>query len=229
MASNTNLVQLSLPSPVQVSPRGGSLCLRLPSKHPIHYARVSRAIFETGNCAAKDKPSQSGYVTTYRAERGAALHPSELRNAGLKITGPRLKILEILSTAQPRHMSAIAIYRHLRQAQMEIGLATVYRVLTQFSEAGLVTSHHFEGSTAVYELNEGLHHDHIVCLDCGRVQEFVDPGVEERQSAIAAAHQFEIRDRSMILYGACLRKNCPSKVSDETGDLEKTNRTEPQD
>jgi Fur family transcriptional regulator, ferric uptake regulator len=148
------------------------------------------------------------------------LHPNELRNAGLKITGPRLKILEILSNSQSRHLSAIDIYRRLRESQEEIGFATVYRVLTQFSEAGLVTSHHFEGSRAVYELNEGRHHDHIVCLDCGRVQEFIDPALEARQGAVAAAHEFEIRDRAMILYGNCLQKDCPSREIDKTSKTE---------
>jgi Fur family transcriptional regulator, ferric uptake regulator len=136
----------------------------------------------------------------------------DLRKAGLKITVPRLKILEILGSAQPRHMSAEDIYRHLLHSHDDIGLATVYRVLTQFEAAGLVTRHHFEGATAVFELNEGQHHDHIVCLDCGKVEEFVDTEIEARQKAIAAKHQFEIRDHSMILYGHCTRKNCPAKT-----------------
>jgi Fur family ferric uptake transcriptional regulator len=108
-------------------------------------------------------------------------------------------------------MSAEDIYRHLLQSHEDIGLATVYRVLTQFEAAGLVTRHHFEGATAVFELNEGQHHDHIVCLDCGRVEEFVDADIEAKQRSIAAKHQFEIRDHSMILYGNCKRKGCPGK------------------
>jgi Fur family transcriptional regulator, ferric uptake regulator len=143
---------------------------------------------------------------------GCIVETSDLRKAGLKITVPRLKILDILGSAQPRHMSAEDIYRHLLQSHEDIGLATVYRVLTQFEAAGLVTRHHFEGATAVFELNEGQHHDHIVCLDCGRVEEFVDAGIEEKQRAIAAKHHFEIRDHSMILYGNCRRKNCPSRT-----------------
>ena len=114
------------------------------------------------------------------------METSDLRKAGLKITLPRLKILEILGTAQPRHMSAEDIYKHLLESHEDIGLATVYRVLTQFEAAGLVTRHHFEGTTAVFELNEGEHHDHIVCLDCGKVEEFMDAGIEDRQRAIAA-------------------------------------------
>lgn len=143
--------------------------------------------------------------------RGINLETADLRRAGLKITVPRLKILEILGSAQPRHMSAEDIYRHLLQSHDDIGLATVYRVLTQFEAAGLVTRHHFEGVTAVFELNEGQHHDHIVCLDCGKVEEFVDAAIEKQQHAIAAKHQFEIRDHSMILYGSCRRKDCPSR------------------
>jgi Fur family ferric uptake transcriptional regulator len=139
---------------------------------------------------------------------------ADLRKAGLKITVPRLKILDILGSAQPRHMSAEDIYKHLLQSHEDIGLATVYRVLTQFEAAGLVTRHHFEGVTAVFELNEGAHHDHIVCLDCGKVEEFVDAAIEKQQHAIAAKLQFEIRDHSMILYGNCRRKECPSRGED---------------
>jgi Fur family transcriptional regulator, ferric uptake regulator len=150
-------------------------------------------------------------LTRY-SDSGGRVETSELRKAGLKITVPRLKILDILGSMQPRHMSAEDIYRHLLQSHEDIGLATVYRVLTQFEAAGLVTRHHFEGATAVFELNEGPHHDHIVCLDCGKVEEFVDAGIEEKQRAIAAKHHFEIRDHSMILYGSCRRKSCPSKA-----------------
>jgi len=133
----------------------------------------------------------------------------DLRKAGLKVTLPRMKILEILGSAERRHMSAEDIYKHLLGLHEDIGLATVYRVLTQFEAAGLVTRHHFEGATAVFELNEGPHHDHIVCLDCGKVEEFVDQGIEERQRTIAAKHEFEIRDHSMILFGTCRKPNCP--------------------
>ncbi len=113
------------------------------------------------------------------------MEPSPLRRAGLKITAPRLKILEILASATVRHMSAEDVYRRLLELNEDIGLATVYRVLTQFESAGLVTRHHFEGGTAVFELNEGMHHDHIVCVDCGRVEEFSDEDIEERQRQIA--------------------------------------------
>ena len=126
------------------------------------------------------------------------MEPSPLRRAGLKITAPRLKILEILASATVRHMSA-----------EDIGLATVYRVLTQFESAGLVTRHHFEGGTAVFELNEGMHHDHIVCIDCGHVEEFSDEAIEERQRQIAARLGFEISDHSLTLHGHCVREACP--------------------
>lgn len=145
------------------------------------------------------------------------MESNELRKAGLKVTAPRMKILEILGTVTPRHLSAEDIYKYLLESGEDIGLATVYRVLTQFEAAGLVTRHHFEGTTAVFELNQGDHHDHIVCLDCGRVEEFMDEGIEERQEVIANKFQFEIKDHSMILYGHCKRPNCPHRDRDRRG------------
>ena len=139
------------------------------------------------------------------------MEPSHLRRAGLKITVPRLKILEILASSQPRHMSAEDVYRRLLDSNEDIGLATVYRVLTQFESAGLVTRHHFEGGTAVFELNEGEHHDHIVCTDCGRVEEFTDDSIEEKQREIAARLGFEISDHSLTLHGRCVRPDCPHR------------------
>ncbi|HEY4342288.1 MAG TPA: ferric iron uptake transcriptional regulator [Steroidobacteraceae bacterium] len=132
----------------------------------------------------------------------------DLRKAGLKVTLPRLKILEILERSQTRHMSAEDIYRSLLESNEDIGLATVYRVLTQFEAAGLVTRHHFEDGMAVFEINHGTHHDHIVCLDCGRVEEFMDTGIEERQGSVAKKLGFEIRDHSLIIYGHCVRQSC---------------------
>ncbi|MFO1504662.1 MAG: ferric iron uptake transcriptional regulator [Steroidobacteraceae bacterium] len=134
----------------------------------------------------------------------------DLRNAGLKVTLPRLKILEILEGGGARHKSAEDIYKALLDSNEDIGLATVYRVLTQFEAAGLVTRHHFENGMAVFELNRGSHHDHIVCLDCGRVEEFVDTAIEERQKAIARERGYELHDHSMILYGRCRKPDCPS-------------------
>jgi Fur family ferric uptake transcriptional regulator len=139
------------------------------------------------------------------------LEGKDLRKAGLKVTLPRLKILEILESGTPRHQSAEGIYKQLLESNEDIGLATVYRVLTQFEAAGLVVRHHFENGMAVFELNEGAHHDHIVCLDCGKVEEFVETGIEERQNAVASRLGFEIRDHSLVLYGRCRRPNCPSR------------------
>lgn len=149
--------------------------------------------------------------------RGKHLETNDLRKVGLKVTLPRIKILEILGTVTPRHMSAEDIYKHLLESHEDIGLATVYRVLTQFEAAGLVTRHHFEGTTAVFELNEGQHHDHIVCLDCGRVEEFMDSEIEELQHKVAKRLEFELMDHSMILYGRCNRPDCPSRGQDLRG------------
>ncbi len=128
----------------------------------------------------------------------------ELKEAGLKATLPRLKILEILENSEEqRHMSAEEVYDLLRVQDEKIGLATIYRVLTQFEAAGLVTRHNFEGGHAVFELNEGQHHDHILCVKCGRVDEFVDETIEKRQQDIAAEHGFAITDHSLTIYGIC--------------------------
>ena len=132
----------------------------------------------------------------------------DLRKAGPKVTLPRLKILEILESSQTRHLSAEDIYRSLLESNEDIGLATVYRVLTQFEAASLVTRHHFEDGMAVFELNHGTHHDHIVCLDCGRVEEFMDSGIEDRQGSVAKKMGFDIRDHSLIIYGHCVRQTC---------------------
>jgi len=139
------------------------------------------------------------------------LEGKDLRKAGLKVTLPRLKILEILESGATRHLSAEDIYKILLDSHQDIGLATVYRVLTQFEAAGLVTRHHFEDGMAVFELNQGTHHDHIVCIDCGRVEEFLDSGIEDRQTAVAKRLGFDIHDHSLILYGRCRRTNCPNR------------------
>ena len=150
-------------------------------------------------------------VTRSPQDGECKLEPSQLRRAGLKITVPRLKILEILAGNPARHMSAEDVYRRLLDSNEDIGLATVYRVLTQFEAAGLVTRHHFEGGTAVFELDQGEHHDHIVCEDCGRVEEFADAGIEERQREIAARLGFEITDHSLTVRGRCVREACPHR------------------
>jgi Fur family ferric uptake transcriptional regulator len=124
----------------------------------------------------------------------------DLRKAGLKITSPRLKVLEILETSDERHLSAENIYRALLETGEELGLATVYRVLTQFERAGLVARHNFEGGTAVFELADRTHHDHMVCLDTGQVIEFYDERIEELQREIAHKHGYEIEEHSLVLY-----------------------------
>jgi len=138
---------------------------------------------------------------------------SDLKVSGLKATAPRLKILEIFQkrSMEPdseRHLSAEDVYRTLVAEHMDVGLATVYRVLTQFEQAGLLIRRHFEAGHAVFELNEGPHHDHLVCLTCGRVEEFVDPEIEQRQKAIAAERGFELQDHALALYGVCRKPGC---------------------
>ncbi len=131
------------------------------------------------------------------------METQDIRKAGLKITLPRVKILEILEGNTMRHMSAEDMYKALLESGEDIGLATVYRVLTQFEDAGLVTRHHFEGGHSMFELNEGAHHDHIVCVKCGKVDEFVDEVIEERQLYIAKKTGYEMTDHSLYIYGIC--------------------------
>jgi len=138
------------------------------------------------------------------------MESQDLRNVGLKVTLPRLKILEMLEHAPLRHLSAEDIYRRLMDTGDDIGLATVYRVLTQFEAAGLVRRHHFEGGHAVFELERGHHHDHMVCLQCGQVVEFEDDVIEKRQRAKAEELGFRLSEHSLIMYGECLRQNCPN-------------------
>ena len=136
----------------------------------------------------------------------------ELKQAGLKVTLPRMKILDILQDNQDAHLSAEDIYKSLLGSGEEVGLATVYRVLTQFESAGLIKRHNFEGGQAVFELDQGEHHDHILCLDCGHIEEFVDAGIESRQQKIASELGFKLSDHSLILYGNCTKKNCPHRA-----------------
>jgi len=133
------------------------------------------------------------------------LESSELRKAGLKVTLPRMKILDILEEGRDSHLSAEDVYKSLLESGEDIGLATVYRVLTQFETAGLVKRHHFEGGHSVFELNEGSHHDHILCVKCGRVDEFVDEMIEQRQKDIAARLGYEMTDHCLYMYGVCTK------------------------
>jgi Fur family transcriptional regulator, ferric uptake regulator len=135
----------------------------------------------------------------------------ELKSTGLKATLPRLKVLEIFQKGTQRHMSAEDVFRVLLQDRSDVGLATVYRVLTQFEQAGILTRSNFEGGKAVYELNEGQHHDHLVCLDCGKVEEFFDPQIEDRQNAIAQARGFKLAEHALSLYANCTKDKCPSR------------------
>lgn len=136
------------------------------------------------------------------------MESEELRNAGLKVTTPRIKILGLLENATDRHLSAEGIYRKLLDSGEEIGLATVYRALTQFEAAGLITRHHFEGGQTVFELERGPHHDHIVCVHCGKVAEFFDKVIEKRQHTIAEELGFKLNDHALTLYGECDAPDC---------------------
>ncbi len=135
----------------------------------------------------------------------------ELKRAGLKATLPRLKILEILETSGRHHLSAEDVYRELLEIGDDVGLATIYRVLTQFETAGLVTRHRFESGHAVFELERGHHHDHIVCVQCGKVEEFYDQTIEDRQKSVVGKMGFEIQDHSLVIYGNCNNPSCPGK------------------
>lgn len=135
----------------------------------------------------------------------------ELKSTGLKATLPRLKVLEIFQKGAQRHMSAEDVFRVLLEDRSDVGLATVYRVLTQFEQAGILTRSNFEGGKAVYELNEGQHHDHLVCLDCGKVEEFFDAEIENRQNAVAKARGFALAEHALSLYAHCTKDKCPNR------------------
>jgi len=137
--------------------------------------------------------------------------PSDLKSIGLKATLPRLKILDLFESSKKRHLNAEEVYRLLIAEDIDIGLATVYRVLTQFEQAGLLIRHHFDSDKAVYELNSGGHHDHLVCIQCGRVEEFFDEEIERRQKKVAAQRGFTIHDHSLHIYADCTKNACPHK------------------
>lgn len=132
----------------------------------------------------------------------------DLKRAGLKVTLPRMKILEILENSSKHHLSAEDIYKVLLDAGEEIGLATIYRVLTQFEGAGLIIRHHFETGQAVFELERGKHHDHLICVKCGKIVEFLDESIEAKQKEIANKNGFSISDHSLIIYGVCNSESC---------------------
>ena len=135
-------------------------------------------------------------------------HVEELKSSGLKATLPRIKILEIFQRTARRHMTAEDVFKALLGEDADIGLATVYRVLMQFEQAGLLTRSNFESGKAVFELNEGQHHDHLVCLDCGRVEEFYDAQIEQRQREVTVSRGFELQEHSLALYARCTKADC---------------------
>jgi Fur family transcriptional regulator, ferric uptake regulator len=136
----------------------------------------------------------------------------DLKTIGLKATGPRLRILKLFEDSKVRHLSAEDVYRVLMNEGLDIGLATVYRVLTQFEQAGILQRHHFESGKAVFELNEGTHHDHLVCMQCGRVEEFYDAEIEKRQTKVAKDRGFAIREHSLHLYVDCIKPDCANRT-----------------
>jgi Fur family ferric uptake transcriptional regulator len=136
---------------------------------------------------------------------------NDLKTIGLKATLPRLRVLELFQNGSTRHMTAEDVYRTLLSQQLDIGLATVYRVLTQFEQAGILKRSHFESERAVFELNEGEHHDHLICLDCGRVEEFYDAEIEKLQEKVALRQGFKLSDHAMSLYAHCQKPQCPHK------------------
>jgi Fur family ferric uptake transcriptional regulator len=135
--------------------------------------------------------------------------PQDLKTAGLKATLPRLKIINLFEQSSVRHLTAEDVYRQLLAEGLDVGLATVYRVLTQFEQAGLLVRHHFETGKAVFELNQGGHHDHLVCMQCGRVEEFFDGEIEKRQTKIARDRGFVISEHALYLYAECVKPACP--------------------
>ena len=135
----------------------------------------------------------------------------DLKTAGLKATLPRLRIINLFEQSKVRHLTAEDVYKQLLADGLDIGLATVYRVLTQFEQAGLLVRHHFESGRAVFELNQGGHHDHLVCLQCGRVEEFFDPEIEKRQLKVAKERGFAIAEHALYLYAECVKPNCPHR------------------
>lgn len=138
-------------------------------------------------------------------------HAEELKSTGLKATLPRLKILELFQKSERRHLSADEVFLQLQTEHADVALATVYRVLAQFEQADILIRSHFESDKAVFELNLGQHHDHLVCLDCGRVEEFYDAQIEQRQALVAHSKGFAIEEHSLSLYARCTRQCCPHR------------------
>ena len=166
--------------------------------------------------AAQTADQTAGYdpqiLATHPLRAGPAMtHADELKSSGLKATLPRIKILEVFQRTAQRHMTAEVVFKALLTEGADVGLATVYRVLMQFETAGLLLRSHFESGKSVFELNEGQHHDHLVCLTCGRVEEFFDAEIEQRQRAVANANGFDLQDHALSLYGVCNKPACPHR------------------
>ena len=140
--------------------------------------------------------------------------PDDLKKAGLKATLPRIKILNLFESSDQRHLSAEDIYKQFVSEDMDVGLATIYRVLTQFEQAGILVRHHFESGKAVYELDHGEHHDHIVCNQCGHVEEFYDEEIEKRQLKVARSRNFKILGHALQIYADCQEENCSRKIEE---------------
>jgi len=165
----------------------------------LHLSLYYTIVLELTNSTAKHAATQysNGYFI---------VESEDVKKGGLHVTLARVKILEIMENSSLRHLSAEDVYKQLLESGEEVGLATVYRVLTQFEGAGLVTRHHFEGGHSVFELEQGKHHDHIVCVKCGKIEEFVDEVIEQRQRDIAEKAGFDITDHCLYIYGIC--KTC---------------------
>jgi Fur family ferric uptake transcriptional regulator len=140
-------------------------------------------------------------------------HADELKSSGLKATLPRIKILEVFQASSVRHLTAEDVYKALLAEGADIGLATVYRVLMQFEQAGILLRNHFESGKSVFELDQGQHHDHLVCLDCGRVEEFFDAEIEARQRAVAQQRGFALHEHALSLYATCTTADCPHRAN----------------
>ena len=157
-----------------------------------------------------------GNFPPFLTERAHMSNIEDLKSTGLKATLPRLKILEVFQNAKQRHMTAEDVYRVLLEDRSDVGLATVYRVLMQFEQAGLLSRSNFESGKAVFELDEGEHHDHLVCLDCGRVEEFFDAEIEKRQQMVAKARGFALQEHALSLYANCIKTDCPHRAAAAT-------------
>jgi Fur family ferric uptake transcriptional regulator len=185
------------------------------AREKAQYDNAWNGIFHRTDCTtnSEEKPGERHKLVIISCMTTQEHLAADLKNTGLKVTVPRLKVLSIFEQSKTRHLSAEDVYKVMLAENMDVGLATVYRVLTQFEQAGILLRSHFESGKAVFELNQGSHHDHLVCLDCGRVEEFFDAKIEDRQHKIAEEKGFALQDHSLALYGQCQRKACPHKRS----------------